>query len=46
MTRRNEKSVDFYESLTLHRDRERRVDLNRYFEESSQNLNKQSQNCQ
>jgi hypothetical protein len=49
MTRKNERSTDFYESLTLYRDRERRVELNRFdldrhFEESSQNSNKQSQN--
>ncbi len=48
MTRRNEKSANFYESLTLRRDRECRVkfnqfDFNRHLEESSQNSNKQSQ---
>ncbi len=44
MTRRNERSADSHESLTLRRDRERRFDFNRHFEESSQNSNKQFQN--
>ncbi len=49
MTKRNEKSANSHESLTLRRDRERRVELNRFdlsrhFEESSQNSNKQFQN--
>ncbi len=46
MTRRNEKSINFHEFLTLRQDQERRVELNqldfnRHFEESSQNSNKQ-----
>ncbi len=54
MTRKNEKSANFHESLTLRRDRERRIkfnrfdlnrlDLSRHFEESSQESNKQFQN--
>ncbi len=43
ITRKNEKSTDFHESLTLRRDRKRRFDLNRHFEESSQNSNKEFQ---
>ncbi len=48
MTKKNEKSTDFYESLTLRLDRERRVklnrfDFNRHLEKSSQNSNKKSQ---
>jgi long-subunit acyl-CoA synthetase (AMP-forming) len=48
MTRRNEKSANFHEFLTLHRDQERRVKLNRFdfsrhLEESSQESNKQFQ---
>ncbi len=54
MTKKNEKSVDFHESLTLRRDRKRRVnrfncsrlDLSRFchFRESSQDQDKQNQN--
>ncbi len=57
MTEKNEKSVNFHESLTLRWDRECRVnrfnlkhnhlDLNRFnhFRETSQNQDKQSQSC-
>jgi hypothetical protein len=50
MTERNEKSVNFYESLTLRRDRECRVNrFNRFdfnhLRKASQNQNKQSQDC-
>jgi hypothetical protein len=50
MTERNEKSVNFYESLTLRRNREWRVSrFNRFdfnhLRKASQNQNKQSQNC-
>ncbi len=46
MTKKNERSADFHESLTLRQNRKRRVefnrlDLNRHFEESSQESNKQ-----
>jgi hypothetical protein len=50
MTERNEKSANSYESLTLRRDRECRVnrfsrlDFN-HFRKASQNQDKQSQNC-
>ncbi len=49
MTRRNEKSINIHKSLTLRRNRKRRVefnqlDLNRHFEENSQESNKQFQN--
>jgi hypothetical protein len=44
MTKKNEKSTDSHKFLTLRRNRKRRLDLNRHFEESSQNLNKQFQN--
>ncbi len=54
MTRRNEKSINSHRSLTLRRDRKRRVklnrfdlnrlDLSRHFEKNSQEPNKQSQN--
>ncbi len=48
MTKKNEKSTNFHESLTLRRDRERRIEFNRFnfnchLEESSQNSNKQFQ---
>jgi hypothetical protein len=48
MTKRNERSTNSHESLTLRRNRKRRVELNRFdlsrhFKESSQNSNKQSQ---
>jgi hypothetical protein len=47
MTKRNEKLINFYESLTLRRNRECKVNrLNfNYFRKASQNENKQSQNC-
>jgi hypothetical protein len=52
MTERNEKPANFYESLTLRRDRECRISqLNlrhnrlNHFREVSQNQNKQSQTC-
>jgi hypothetical protein len=49
MTEKNEKSVNFHESLTLRRDRECRVnrvnlDLN-HSREASQNQEKKFQNC-
>ncbi len=45
MTRKNEKSINFHEFLTLRRNRERRIkfnrfDFNRHLEENSQELNK------
>ncbi len=46
MIKRNERSANSHESLTLRRDRERRVnqlDFNRHLEKSSQESNKQSQ---
>ncbi len=43
MTRKNEKSANFHESLTLRRNRKRRFDFNRHLEKSSQNSNKQFQ---
>jgi hypothetical protein len=50
MTERNEKSVNFYEFLTLRRDRECRVNQFNRFDlshsrEASQDQDKQSQNC-
>jgi long-subunit acyl-CoA synthetase (AMP-forming) len=50
MTERNEKSANFYESLTLRRNRECRIsrfnrfDLN-HSRKASQDQNKQSQSC-
>ncbi len=48
MTKKNERSANSHESLTLRRNRKRRVelnrfDLNRHLEESLQNSNKQFQ---
>ncbi len=52
MTKRNEKSINFYESLTLRRNRECRINrfnlnFNRlsHSRKASQNQDKQSQNC-
>jgi hypothetical protein len=50
MTKKNEKSINFYESLTLRRNRKCRVNrFNRFdfnhFRKVSQNQDKQSQNC-
>jgi hypothetical protein len=50
MTERNEKSINFYEFLTLRRDRECRVNrFNRFdfnhFREASQDQDKQFQSC-
>ncbi len=49
ITKKNERSTDSHKSLTLRRNRKRRVefnrfDLNHHFEESSQNSNKKFQN--
>jgi hypothetical protein len=50
MTERNEKLINFYESLTLRRDRECRVSQSNHFDsshfrEASQDQDKQFQNC-
>ncbi len=44
MTRRNERSANSHEFLTLRRNRKRRFDFNCHLEKSSQNSNKQFQN--
>ncbi len=47
MTEKNEKSINFYKFLTLHRDRECRINWfnHNHFWKVSQDQNKQSQNC-